>query len=133
MRNSSTHYCLFKKYTQTARSSCEHTTRYHHFFLCSSEPLISQKNKQLLISNVVQVIQYLSEQRGQHCTARPVLASCSPSAPPDHLVIWRGPLVYAPWCQKLASTVCGGGRGFFCALAVSLSHCLALLLSFQYS
>jgi hypothetical protein len=26
-----------------------------------------------------------------------------------------------------------GGGGFFCALAVSLSHCLALLLSFQYS
>jgi hypothetical protein len=55
-----------------------------------------------------------SEQKGQHCTARHVPASCSPSAPPDHLVIWRGPLVYAPWCQKLAWTVRGGEEVFLC-------------------
>jgi hypothetical protein len=93
-----------------------------------------------------------SEQRGQHCTTRHVPASCSPLAPPDHLVIWRGPLVYAPWCQKLAWTVRGGEEVFFvlwlflchivllCCLAFNTASCLGsvsrgnniILCSFQF-
>jgi hypothetical protein len=46
------------------------------------------------------------KQRGMtlhHLNSVPV--SCSSSAPPHHSVIWRGPLGYVPWRQKLHDPV----------------------------